>query len=86
MYGEPVAYVRGKMVKRKVSRAKFSEELKSTGRAQVIYSDVMSVDKRLALITLCDPLQLTVCTPIKSEKAQELGYTLSSPDHTRERF
>ena len=50
LYGEPCAYVRGKMVKQKVSCVKFSEDRKSTDRAQVMYSDVMSIDKRLVLI------------------------------------
>ena len=81
LYGEPVAYVRGKMVKQKVSRAKFSEDRKSTDRAQVMYSDVMSIDKRLALISVCDPLQLTLFTLIKTQKEQDLGYVLQGHIH-----
>ena len=57
LYGKPVAYVGGKMTKKKVSQVNFSEDLKSTDRVQFMYSGVMKIDKRLALITVCDPLQ-----------------------------
>ena len=44
LYGEPVAYVRGKMTKKKVTRVQFSEELKSVDKDQVVYADVMKID------------------------------------------
>ena len=36
LYGEPVAYVRGKMTKKKVTHVQFSEELKSVDKDQVV--------------------------------------------------
>ena len=76
LYSEPVAYVRGKMTEKKVSQVNFSEDLKSTDRVQVMYSDVMKIDKRLALIMVCDPLQLTLCLPVKNETEHKLGNAL----------
>ena len=59
-------------MKQKVSHVKSSEEFKYTDRDQVIYSDVMKIDKRMTLISVCDPLQLTLCTPVKDKSEYTL--------------
>jgi hypothetical protein len=46
MYGQPVAYVHGKMKKKKASRVQHSEELKSCEKVQVLYADVMTLDTK----------------------------------------
>ena len=46
IYGQPVAYVRGKMTKKKVDCVQYSEELKSCEREQVLYADVMTIDTK----------------------------------------
>ena len=71
-----MAYVRGKMTKKKVLRVQFSEELKATGNDQVIHSDVMTVDGKKSLLLVCVLLQLTVCTLVKYESEQVLGTAL----------
>ena len=50
LYGKPVAYVRGKMTKKKVTHVQFSEELKSVDKDQVVYADVMKIDGHKSLI------------------------------------
>jgi hypothetical protein len=62
LYGEPVAYVRGKMTKKKVTRVQFSEELKLVNKDQVVYADVMTMDGHKSLISVCTPIQLILCT------------------------
>jgi hypothetical protein len=67
LYSEPVAFERGKMMEKKVSCMKFSEDLKSTYKEQVMYSNILKIDGRMTLISVCDPLQLTLCMPVKDE-------------------
>ena len=43
IYGTPPEFVRGKMTKRKVSRAVIDTELIMEEKAQVLYSDVMHI-------------------------------------------
>ena len=46
IYGSPPEFVRGKMTKKKVSRAIVDEDLMLDERKQVLYSDVMHIDKK----------------------------------------
>jgi hypothetical protein len=68
IYGLPVEYVRGKMTRQTVSRTKIQEELKAESKDQVLYSDVMVIDLQKFLLTVCEPLQLTLQTPVERER------------------
>jgi hypothetical protein len=50
LYGDSIAYVRGKMTKKKVTHVQLSEELKSVDKDQVVYTDVMKIDGHKSLI------------------------------------
>ena len=78
MYGPPPAYVRGKLTAKKVSRAQFSEELKSDVKVQTMYADVMEIDRRKFLLCVLDPLQLTLVTYVKDEGEESLGLAMQS--------
>ncbi len=89
IYGLPVEYVRGKMTRKTVSRAKLQEELKAENKDQALYSDVMVIDSQKFLLTVCEPLQLTLQTPVERETVHVLGIALKGQLNTlreRERF
>jgi len=48
------------MTKKKISRAIIDENLMLDEKRQVLYSDVMHIDSNKFLITICEPLQLTM--------------------------
>ena len=79
MYGQPVVYMCSKMTKKKISRVQFSEELKLKDQDQVIYTDVMTIDKRKSLLSVCDPLQLSLHNGIKDETEAILGIPPQRP-------
>jgi hypothetical protein len=68
IYGSPPEFVWGKMTKKKVSRAIVDEDLMLDERKQVLYSDVMHTDSNKFLITVCEPLQLTIQNHIERER------------------
>jgi hypothetical protein len=45
-------------------------------KAQVLYTDVMHIDGFKFLISVVEPLQLTVQTPLENESADQLGLAL----------
>lgn len=60
LYGELVGSVRGKMIKRQASRARFDDHLIMDQKKQTLHSDVMHLDGQLFLVTVCEPLQLVL--------------------------
>jgi len=76
VYGTPVEYVRGKMTHKKVSRERQDPALQESSKDQKLYSDVMHIDSQQFLISVCEPLQLTLQTPLPSESTTSLGYAL----------
>jgi hypothetical protein len=76
LYGTSLEYVRGKMTKRKVSRAVITDELIMREKRQALFSDVMHIDGQKFLITTCEPLQLTLQCHITSESQNQLGLGL----------
>ncbi len=71
IYGSPPEFERGKMTKKKVSRAIIDEELMLDERKQVLYSDVMHIDSNKFLITVCEPLQLTIQNRIERDRRRK---------------
>jgi hypothetical protein len=64
------------MTQRVVKREHFDETVKSDEKEQRLYMDVMYVDSQKFLVTVSEPLQLTLQTPIKNVTEDELGQTL----------
>ena len=76
LYGTLPEYVRGKMTKRKVSRAVIDKDIIVKEKQQLLYSDVMHIDRQKFLITTCEPLQLTLQCSLTSESQTQLGLGL----------
>jgi hypothetical protein len=78
LYGEPVGSVRGKMVRKKQSRAIYDDNLIMDEKKQVLHVDVMHLDGQHFLVTVCEPLQLVIQSPIERETALVLGNALQN--------
>ncbi len=76
IYRSPPEFARGKMTKKKISRAIVDKSLMLDEKKQVIYSDVMHIDSNKFLITVCKLLQLEMQCRIERESQSELGFTL----------
>jgi hypothetical protein len=62
IYGIPVAYVRGKLTKKAISRAVIDPSTIMRDKTQTLHTDVMHLDGHKFLVTLVEPLQLTLQT------------------------
>jgi hypothetical protein len=60
LYGKLVGSVSRKMTKKKISREVYDDELIMDEKKQVLYSDIMRLNSHCFLITVCEPLQLTL--------------------------
>jgi hypothetical protein len=76
LYGAHPEYVRGKMVKKKASRAVIDKNLILDEKKQTLYTDIMHIDGSKFLVTVCKPLQLTLQCKIERETQQVLGMAL----------
>ncbi len=76
IYGQHPEYVRGKMTKKTVGRVPVDPTLRSVEKNLRVYADVMHVDAKKFLITVCDPLNLTIQTKIENEGRTMLGMAL----------
>lgn len=79
IYGKPTEFVRGRMTKKKHSRAEIDEAIRVPGRREHcdIYSDVMYVRPQTGiLVTLATPLGLVMVNAVKNQSANELGGAL----------
>jgi hypothetical protein len=76
IYGIPVAYVRGTTTRRAIARADIDPEAIMREKAQVLFTDMMHIDGFKFLISVVEPLQLTVQTPLENESADQLGLAL----------
>jgi hypothetical protein len=56
LYGAHPEYVRGKMVKKKTSRAVIDDNLILDEKKQTLYADIMHIDGSKYLVTVCEPL------------------------------
>lgn len=71
------AMAKGKTVKAKQkSRIRTDDSLKSQVTDQQMYADVMHVEGQKFLLTVLEPLHLTLCTPIERETTHMLGSAL----------
>jgi hypothetical protein len=76
IYGEHPEYVRGQMVRKTVGRAKVDESLKIVQKNQKLYTDVMHVDTKMFLVTVTEPLNLTLQSKVENESRLCLGMGL----------
>jgi hypothetical protein len=76
IYGPPPEYVRGRLTKSKVGRIPFDLALKADDKQQILWGDVMHIDKNAFFISVVDPLQLILVTHLKDETANSLGESL----------
>jgi hypothetical protein len=76
IYGEHPEYVRGQMVRKTVGRAKADESLKIVQKKQKLYTDVLHVDAKMFLVTVTEPLNLTLQSKVENESRMCLGIGL----------
>jgi len=65
MYGLHPEYVRGQLTKKKVSRSQVDLGLRSTDKNLRLYVDVMHLEDNMFLVTVVDPLNLTMQSYVK---------------------
>jgi hypothetical protein len=76
LFGNSSEYVRGRMTRKPVRRAIVDDDLKMDEKKQVLHCDVMHVDGQRFLVTVCEPLQLTVQVAVERESQAILGPAL----------
>ncbi len=76
IYGQHSEYVKGKLVKKKVGQVPMDVKLRHVEKEQKLHTDVMSVDGMKFLVTVSDPLNLTIQTWIRNESKTEMGMAL----------
>ena len=76
IYGTPSEFVRGRMTKKKASRAVIDNAIVMEEKRPALSSNVMHIDGHIFLITTCEPLQLTLQCPLTSESQNQLGLGL----------
>jgi hypothetical protein len=76
IYGIPVAYVHGKLTKQSIARAVTDPTVVMREKTQELHTDVMHIDGQKFLISHVEPLQLTLQTPLKNERADQSGLGL----------
>ncbi len=76
IYGTPVGYVRGKTVERPTACIPIDPQVIMREKHQELHTDVMHVDGNRYLISVADPLQLTMQAYLENETADQLGLGL----------
>jgi len=76
VYGIHPEYVRGQLTKKKVSRVQVDLRLRSTDKNQCMYADVMHLEGNMFLVTVADPLNLTMQCFIENEGRMALRMAL----------
>jgi hypothetical protein len=76
IYGQHPEYIKGKSVKCTVGRMLIDVMLRSTKLKQKLSTDVMEIDGKKFLVTVSDPLHLTLQTAVENESKQVLGMGL----------
>ena len=67
LYGPPVGFVRGKTTRRQARFAVPDDDLILDQKKQVLSADVMHLDSYKYLVSVSEPLQLTLQTPVAHE-------------------
>ena len=79
IYGDSPAYLRGKMTDRKASTTnQIDEGIWEQRKQQTLVSDVMHVMRKQYLVSVAQPLQLTITAPCKTLDVDGMGQALTS--------
>jgi hypothetical protein len=78
IYGVHPEYVRGQLTRRKVGRTQVDLGLWSTEKSLRLYTDIMHIEGNMFLITVTDPLNLTLQYKIENEGWMSLGIALQN--------
>jgi hypothetical protein len=76
IYGIPVAYVRGKLTKKKKTFTVIGPMSMMKEKVQSLNIDVMHVDSHKFLVIAVEPLQLTIHAPLVNETEDQSGLGL----------
>jgi hypothetical protein len=76
LYGSAPEFVRGRMTNRRVTKAVVDDGLLLEEKKAILHTDVMQIDSQRFLITVCNPLQITLQVPIERESQAVLGMAL----------
>jgi len=76
IYGPHPEYVRGKMVKKTVVRFPVDHMLRYIDKNLKLYADVMHIDYEMFLVSVVDPLNLTLQCKIEQESQRDLDMGL----------
>jgi hypothetical protein len=76
IYGVHPEYVRGKLTRKMVGRMQVDPTLRSVSKTLKVYVDVVHVDTKKFLVSVADPLNLTLQSQVQSESRQDLGMEL----------
>jgi hypothetical protein len=76
IYGLPVAYVRGKSTRKAIAHAVIDPTAMMKEKVQALYTDVMHLVGQKFLVSVVEPLQLTIQAPVQNETANQLGLGL----------
>ena len=76
IYGMHPKYLCGQMVKKTIGRIPVDHTLCYTDKNIKLYTDVMHLDRKMFLILVVDPINLTLQSKIERESKQELGLGL----------
>jgi hypothetical protein len=78
IYGLHPEYVRGQLVRKTVSRTPVDHTLRHADKNLKLYADVMHVDREKFLVSVADPLNLTLQSLVENESRNALGLGLQS--------
>jgi hypothetical protein len=76
LYGKTAEFIRGRMTHKKVSRAIVEDDLVLKERQLILYTDIMHVDGQWFVITVCNPMKITLQVHIEQELQNVLGLAL----------
>ncbi len=74
LYGVHPEYLRGKMAKKKASRAVIDDNLVLDKKKQTLYTDIMHIDGSKFLVMVCEPLQLTLQCRLNERRNRYLAW------------
>lgn len=76
MYGTPVGYIHGKTVHRPTARMPIDPLAVMREKHQELHTHVMNLDGNNYLVSVVEPLQLTIQAHLENETSDQLGLGL----------
>jgi hypothetical protein len=78
IFGRPAAAIRGKAKMKKARRNRYDLSLQQEGSKQVLYADIIHVGGHHYLVSVSEPLQLTIFSGLVNEKTETIGIALQT--------